>query len=348
MLAHLFGSALAAAENGHLPDSLTRIGIRRLLKARSQSLTDPDVETTQEMIREFVHQCRNSPVALVPDLANEQHYEVPAEFFRRVLGKRLKYSCCDWSNGCRNLDQAEQQALSTTCERAEISEGMDILELGCGWGSLSLWMAEKYPTCNITAVSNSASQKDFIDSTARDAGLRNLNVVTADMNEFSTDQRFDRVVSIEMFEHMRNHEQLLQRVSSWLHPGGRLFVHLFCHYLQPYLFEARDESDWMARYFFSGGMMPSESLLLHYQSDLTLVDHWRWDGRHYERTCNEWLKLLDANHTDLEPVFAETYGPDHSDLWLNRWRMFFMACAELFGYRSGKEWFVAHYLFSKR
>lgn len=348
MLSQIFGTLTTAAENGSLPDSICRAGIRKLLKQRLQSLEAGGVEQQQDVFRNFLAACQGGPIAAVPELANEQHYEVPAAFFESALGAHLKYSCCEWRPDTKTLDQAEASALKTTCSRAELEDGQQILELGCGWGSLSLWMAEHYPQSSILAVSNSASQRAFIEAKAAQKGLSNLNVTTADMNNFAPQQTFDRVVSVEMFEHMRNHEELLRRVSTWLNPTGKLFVHIFCHRLHAYLFEATSEQDWMARHFFSGGMVPSENLLGRYQQHLTLADLWRWDGKHYERTCNEWLKRQDANKPQLKELFAKTYGADQAEIWLNRWRIFFMSCAELFGYRNGSEWWVAHYLFQKR
>lgn len=339
---------MSAAEKGALPDAVCRAGIRRLLRSRLHSLNTGDVELEGQRFRKFIADCRNSAIAVVPELANDQHYEVPAQLFEKVLGENLKYSCCEWTDETQTLDQAEARALATTCERAELQDGMSILELGCGWGSLSLWMARKYPNSRILAVSNSASQRSYIERRAEAAGVRNLTVITADMNDFSASGMFDRVVSIEMFEHMRNHEELLRRISGWLNPDGKLFVHIFCHRTHSYLFESVDDRDWMARHFFSGGMMPSESLLAHYQTHLTLTDQWRWSGKHYERTCNEWLKRQDANEKDLMNLLSETYGEGNAVMWFNRWRMFFMACAELFGFRDGNEWWVAHYLFQKR
>lgn len=348
MLLHMFGSALHAAEKGMLPDPVCRLGIRRLLKQRLEALQTGGVEQQNERFRQFLADCRSSPVAVVPEIANEQHYELPAQFFETVLGARLKYSCCEWSKGVDTLEQAEEAALATTCERAGIEDGMRILELGCGWGSLSLWMAAQYPHSSIVAVSNSASQRAFIERRMADQGLTNLQVITADMNSFSTDQKFDRVVSVEMFEHMRNHQELMRRISTWLTADGKLFVHIFCHRLHSYLFETQNEQDWMARYFFTGGMMPGESLLLRQAQHLRLADQWRWDGRHYERTSNEWLKRMDQHIQPLTSLFAETYGDAQAQIWINRWRMFLMACAELFGYRGGSEWWVAHYLFEQR
>jgi cyclopropane-fatty-acyl-phospholipid synthase len=343
----LFTTALAAAEHGRLPDSVIRFGIRRLLDERVKAAAAPDCETSQDRARDFLIACRRSPIAVAVDRANEQHYEVPAEFFRQVLGPRLKYSCCCWEPGVTNLAAAEEAALSVTCARAHLEEGQSVLELGCGWGSLSLWMAETFPGSRITAVSNSASQKAYIDDQASRRGLRNLEVVTADMNVFDPGRRFDRVVSIEMFEHMRNHAELMRRIAQWLVPGGLLFVHIFCHRTTPYLFENNGPQDWMTRCFFEGGMMPSDSLLLHCQSDLTLRDHWRWSGDHYRRTSEAWLQQCDERRETILPIMQSTYGPAAGAIWLQRWRVFFMACAELFGYRRGQEWWVSHYLFER-
>ncbi len=344
MFMHLLGSTINAAEMGRIPDIAIRFGIRNLLKERERSLKVGDLAERDQRLRAFIDECRQSPIALVPDLANEQHYEVPSEFFARVLGHRLKYSSCYWPENVTALDQAEDCALSTTCLRAGIEDDMEILELGCGWGSLTLWMAEHYPRARITAVSNSATQREFIEQQASRCSLQNVTVVTADMNDFTTDQTFDRVVSVEMFEHLRNHEEILRRISGWLRPTGRLFVHIFCHRDQPYFFETKD---WMGRHFFTGGMMPSDDLLPRYQRDLSLVDHWRWDGRHYERTCNAWLKKLDEQQQPLLELFEVEQEKSEAVRSLNRWRIFFMACAELFGYRNGQEWWVSHYLFEK-
>jgi cyclopropane-fatty-acyl-phospholipid synthase len=279
--------------------------------------------------------------------ANEQHYEVPSAFFEQVLGPRRKYSCCYWPNDVTDLDGAEEAALRLTCERADLADGQTILDLGCGWGSLSLWMAEHLHGARIVAISNSSSQRRYIEAQAAARGLTNLSVVTADMNAFDSAERFDRVVSLEMFEHMRNWRTLFRRIHGWLRPGGRFFMHVFCHRDTPYLFEDNGEDDWMSRHFFTGGMMPSDDLALRFQDRLSLVRQWRWCGLHYEKTANAWLTNMDSRRDAILPILAECYGADQADLWWQRWRLFFMACAETFGYDGGERWWVSHYLFER-
>jgi cyclopropane-fatty-acyl-phospholipid synthase len=331
-------------ERDLLPDFLVRHGIRRLLKARLAEEDKGCPEAQQQHLMKLITQLRRSPVAIHTDEANLQHYELPSGFFECVLGKHLKYSSCYYRNANETLDQAEANMLALTAERARLKDGDRILELGCGWGSLSLWMAEHFPNSTITVVSNSRTQKRFIDGKARERGLNNLEVITCDANQlsFPAGTKFDRVVSVEMFEHMRNYETLMHRISGWLKPAGTLFVQTYA-----YPFEIRDESDWMAKYFFTGGIMPSDDLLLYFQNDLKIADHWQVDGRHYQQTSEHWLQNMDAHRVQIEPIFAATYGPDQVKRWWVYWRVFFMSCAELWGYAQGREWIVSHYLFSK-
>lgn len=329
------------AESGYAPDSLVRFGIRRLLTQRlelEQGRTDSQAQQQQ---------LRKSPVAVHQDQANEQHYEVDARFYQHVLGHYLKYSSGYWPDGVTTLDGAEQAMLALTCERAELANDQDILEMGCGWGSLSLWMAEHYPGSRITAISNSASQKDYIMEQARAQGLDNVQVVTADAAVYHPQQLFDRVVTVEMFEHMRNHTRLMARINEWLKPDGKLFVHVFCHRNLTYLFETDGEENWMGQYFFTGGMMPAYDWLPECAGALQEEQRWAINGNHYAKTLEAWLKLADQKREVLLPLLEEVYGVGQGKVWLQRWRMFFMACAELFSYRDGEEWFVAHYLFAR-
>jgi len=340
--------AVSWVEQGLVPDPVVRLGIRRLLKERLVEVHADDAQAEGSIAQAFIDEMRAAPIALVPEKANEQHYEVPAAFFAHVLGPHRKYSSCYWAEGVRDLAEAEAAALAATCERAGLVDGQDVLELGCGWGSLSLWMAERYPTSRITALSNSHSQREYIESQACGRGLGNLQVVTCDINAFETGAaRFDRVVSVEMFEHLRNWPHIFARVAGWLRAEGRFFMHVFASKGAPYAFVERDETDWMSRHFFSGGMMPSDDLALNFQDHLRLRRRWRWDGTHYQKTSEAWLRNMDAARDALMPLMFQTYGGD-AEVWWQRWRLFFMSVAELFGYDGGQQWRVSHYLFDKR
>lgn len=338
---------IEAMERGWLPDTLTRSAIRRLCRQRIMN-TKEAISKSAPTREAFDRSLREGPIAPVPDKANEQHYELPPAFFGEVLGPRRKYSCCYYENESTTIAEAEVAALEQTCEHAELADGQDVLELGCGWGSLTLWMAERYPGSRIKAVSNSSPQRRYIESQAALRGLRNVSVVTADMNDFAAEiNAFDRVVSVEMFEHMRNYEALLRRVSAWLRPEGKLFVHIFCHKELTYPFETDGAADWMGRHFFTGGIMPDTNLLRRFESDLKVSRQYDWNGRHYQRTAEDWLANLDARRDTVLRILSETVGPAEADRALNRWRVFFLAVAELFGYAQGTEWFVSHYLLER-
>ncbi|OZI45861.1 SAM-dependent methyltransferase [Bordetella genomosp. 5] len=337
---------LGLAERGWLPDAVVRAGIRRLCAQRLDDEMADDPRHQAERQQSLTEALRRAPLAIHTDTANAQHYELPAAFFRLCLGARLKYSGCLYPEGVESLDTAEEAMLKLYGVRAGLANGQDVLELGCGWGSLTLWMAEHYPASRITAVSNSASQRQHIEAQCRERGLDNVRVITCDVNTLQLPQAaYDRCVSVEMFEHMRNYQTLLGSIAGWLRPGGKLFVHIFAHRTLMYPFETEGADNWLGRHFFTGGIMPAADTLLWFQRDLRLESRWLVDGTHYERTANHWLANQDANKAEVMRVLSEAYGPDLAPLWFQRWRMFWMACAELFGYRQGREWLVAHYRF---
>jgi len=330
--------AIRLAEQTPLPDALRRAGVQILVGAARRRLAQgaPDAEAR------FAREMAARPIAEFPTAANAQHYELPAAFFRQVLGPRLKYSCCLFADGAETLAEAEEAALAETCAHADLRDGQSVLELGCGWGSLTLWLAQRYPHSRITAVSNSHSQRRHIEAEAERLGFGNLRVVTADANSYAPDGRFDRVVSVEMFEHMANWRALLGRIRGWLEPGGRLFLHVFSHRDAPYRFDADDPDDWIGRHFFTGGIMPSHGLAHRFDDVMAVEESWRWSGRHYQRTAEAWLENFDSNEDAIRPVLAATYGTE-ARLWARRWRLFFLATAGLFGHGAGEPWAVSHY-----
>jgi cyclopropane-fatty-acyl-phospholipid synthase len=334
---------------GLVPDFLIRKGIRHLLTAKLREEGRGSIEERAERFSAFRAGLDTSPIAVNTADANEQHYQVPTEFYLNSLGPRLKYSSGYWPSAKTTFLESEEAMLALTCERAELKDGQKILELGCGWGSLTFWMAEHYPKASITAVSNSYTQRLHLEAEALRRELYNVRVITADMNSFAPPEpgTYDRVVSVEMFEHMKNYRELMKRIAGWLKADGKLFVHIFTHREYAYHFEGKDPSDWITRYFFSGGTMPSHDLLLYYQDDLRIERDWKVSGTHYARTSEAWLQTMDANEQIITPILEKTYGRENADKWRAYWRIFFMSCAEIWDYRNGEEWLVSHYLFKK-
>lgn len=325
-------------ESAPIPDPVVRLGIAALCGRTHRKLSSQGAAAN----RSFAHAIASLPIAEYVDDANAQHYEVPAAFFNLVLGPQRKYSCCLFKSDTDDLAVAEEQALAETAAHAGLADGQSILELGCGWGSLSLWMARHYPAARIVAVSNSHSQREFIEGRARAEGLTNLTVVTADMNTFAPQGRFDRIVSVEMFEHMLNWRVLLERVRSWLKDDGRFFMHVFTHSQAPYRFDHHDKADWIAQHFFTGGIMPSHDFIREFADIVTVEQDWRWSGTHYRDTARLWLQNFDDNADAIRTIMTDVYGKDAA-LWQRRWRLFFLATEGLFGYGGGNIWGVSHY-----
>ena len=333
-------------EKNLVPDSLIKWKIKSLLGQRLRDENQGSIEENKRRLGQLCKELSSGPIAEQFEQANEQHYEVPPEFFKLVLGNHLKYSCCSWEKA-NDLSSAEKEMLDIYLERAELKDGQKILDLGCGWGSLGLYMAKKFPKSEILCVSNSNAQRGVIEEQIKSNNLKNINVITRNINDFDTEKRFDRVVSIEMFEHMRNYKNLLKKVSNVLKADGKLFVHIFIHKDFTYYFDVKDESDWMSKYFFSGGIMPSEHLLYYFNDDLQVENQWNVSGHHYEKTSYAWLKNMDSNKERILELFKKCYGEGNEKKWFSYWRVFFLSCAEIWGYNKGNEWFVGHYLLRK-
>lgn len=329
-----------------LPDPLIRLGVRQKTKSRIKSLEKMDVAEKEAFLMDFIKERSQGPIAINTGDANDQHYEVPSEFFDLVLGKHKKYSCAYWEEG-DSLDDAEERMLDLVCKRAGIEDGQKILDLGCGWGSFSLYAAIRFPNAHITAVSNSNNQRNYIEEIAERKSIKNLKVTTCDINDLVLDEKFDRVVSIEMFEHMRNYYTLFKKVAEFLNDQGKLFVHVFCHCQVPFTYEVKSSSDWMAKYFFTGGTMPSRDMFHFFNHDLRVIQQWAVNGNHYSKTLEAWLKKMDKQKDLVMPILEEREGPEHSVKWWSYWRIFFIACSEFFAINGGGEYFVAHYLFEK-
>lgn len=335
-------------DKGLVPDPIIRFGIRNLLKQRLKDMNEQDSKSGGKFINTHANLLRESPLAIMTKQANEQHYEVPTEYYELCLGQHKKYSSCYWDDTTSTLEQAEQKALDISIERAEIKDGMRILELGCGWGSLSLELARRFPNSSVTVVSNSTTQKQFIDNKAKERGFKNLTVLTRDLGKEENynfgDEKFDRVMSIEMMEHLRNYEKFFSLVSKSMKPDAKMFIHIFTHKTTPYYFETEGEDNWMGKYFFSGGQMPARDLFDQFNKHLNVSQKWDWNGTHYQKTLEAWLKKMDQNEDQVRVLFKQAYGAENVELWVNRWRVFYMACSELFGFNGGKEWAVTHYL----
>lgn len=335
---------ISLAERGFLPDRLTRAGIRQLLEQRLREEDAGEEAANQARLNAFVDGLRSGPVAIEQDAANKQHYEVPTDFYRLALGQHLKYSSCWWNERTTSLNQAEADMLALYCERAQLTNGMRILDVGCGWGSLTLYLAKNYPRSSIHAVSNSATQRAYILNECEQRGLTNVTIDTADLAGYDAPGPFDRIMSVECLEHMRNYGELFARFRRWLSDDGMAFIHVFCHREFAYPFETEGDDNWMGRHFFTGGLMPSFNLFRHFDDDLKVTEQWAVNGTHYGRTARAWLENIDRVRSEIIALFTKDLGPTEAKRMFHRWRMFFMACEELFNYRGGDEWFVGHYL----
>lgn len=329
---------IVSAEGFNVPDAISKAGIRYIVRNTGKFLNSQAALSDTE----FLRLVNNRPIAVHTQRANEQHYEIPAEFYEYILGPHRKYSCCYFDRSATNLAEAEARALEETLRRADLQNGQRILEMGCGWGSLSLWMAEQLPDARITAVSNSRSQRIYIEEQAAARGLSNLKIITSDMNDFDTNQRFDRIVSVEMFEHMSNWRKLLEMARSWIEDDGRMFIHVFSHFKSAYLFDENDSGDWIAQHFFTGGIMPSHSLIRQYSDVFDVEQEWRWNGKHYEKTAQHWLANFDSHRPEITQILRDVYGAE-ARVWERRWRLFFLATMGLFGHAEGNDWGVSHY-----
>lgn len=339
---------LASLERNLLPDPVIRRLTRLLLFTRLRLGYAPSAHIQLAQLLHFAHSLRDMPIAINTEDPKVQHYELPTSFFKLVLGENYKYSCCYFNDTSSTLDDAEKAMLETYCERSGLEDGHTVLDVGCGWGSLSIYIAKKYSKCKITGICNSTTQKASIEERCRDLNLHNVEIIVADISTFDMEASYDRIFSIEMFEHMKNYKELLKKISQWMKPDSLLFVHHFCHKTFAYHFEDINEDDWITRYFFSGGTMPSANLLLYFQDDVSVVNHWLVNGKHYAQTSEEWLKRMDKNVSSVRPIMESTYGKDSALKWTVYWRTFFIAVAELFGYNNGEEWMVAHFLFKRK
>lgn len=347
--------AVKLAEKGFLPDALIRQGIRSRCKARLQLIADDDCEQAQSRLMQWIEYMQLAEVDAPAVEAHTSHDEIPMAFYQHCLGMNRKFSSSFWLPDTRTLDEAEYLALAQICSQARLGGPLHILELGCGWGALTLWMASHYPNAQVTAVCNSVLQREHIMQQASARGLSNIQLITADINLFDTTQSFDRIVAVEMFEQVRHYPTLYAKVARWLKLDGLFFTHIFAHRHTPYALGINDDTldvntnnHWLNQYFLKGQMMPGDDLPLYFQDDLKVMNKWRWSGTHYQKTANAWLANMDKHHHDLTPILQAIYGEDDAENWRQRWRIFFMVCAELFGYQHGQTWWGSHYLFCKR